>query len=169
MNPVYAMTLPEGLVTMTSWARAGYGAESSAYKDVPPYAKTPPTDFLGAYDQGIYLLALACRRAQRNLEKQAASQLLLAMNGLMEEREEVYDKASWICVTTGYWCPEGDSTAPLTYARKWLQDSGLNPDDTAKILVILNHSINSIRLKRALPFVALVGAGAIAGTWWFNR
>lgn len=149
-------------------AQTGISVGTGAYDEIPARMKTAPRDLMGAYEQAVYFLALAARRAMRG-EESAQTPLLQGLNVLLAEASLADDNASVLCSLTGFGCPTRGSGAVLQEAMDIVEQSGLNPDDASQICSILAYNKRVFQLWQAAPYLVLVAAGAAAGTWWWRR
>lgn len=173
------MSTPFSLVTsaITDWltdksmivsAQTGISIGIGAYDEIPARMKTAPRNLMGAYEQAVYFLALAARRAMRG-EESAQTPLLQGLNVLLAEASLADDRSSLLCSLTGIGCPTRGSGAVLQEAIDIVEQSGLNPDDVQQIVSILAYNKRIFQLWQAAPYLVLVAAGAAAGTWWWHR
>ncbi len=159
--------------TMVALARAGSGAGPEIYEELEPRMTKPPKDLMEAYEQASYFVAIAALRARR-LEEEgnpaAGHTFLLAqLNALVQEVERAKDDVGMICSWTGYWCPVRGSGAVLDDAIEVIEDSQLPDEERVRMTTILRKSKRAVQFRQAVPWLVLVGVGAIAGTYWYQK
>lgn len=129
--------------------------------------KKTPASVLDAYEQAIFWLSFAARRASYHDQGASAAALKKASGALQVEWNEVSSKLGWICTASGYQCPRGGSAAVLTYAITAIEEA--RPPDEDRILAVLKGSRRAVMIRKAIPLVTAVALGAVVGTWWYRR
>jgi hypothetical protein len=146
-----------------STSTGGIPADITIYDELDPRLTETPVDVSTAYEQAIYLVALAARRADARDEHLAQENLLEALTQLETEKEAV--SSGWLCSTTGFGCETGNSVEVLSKAMTFVIDSHLNQDDTNRIKMILARNIGAVKRRQLMPWALL--AVAAAGSFWF--
>lgn len=152
---------------------AGTSLSPSAYTAVPAAAKATPKTTVEAYDQAMYWLDFAGKRAAYDQKASAVGQLQAAFNVLSSERAKV--DPSWTtaaglaCNALGYGCPTKARAEVLQYAANVLQSSQLGQSDKDTILPIIESARRSVLIQQALPVIVAAGIGAVAGRWLYRR
>lgn len=154
--------------TMVMSARAGVSIGPDVYDQMDSRMTHMPKNVMVAYEQALYFVALAARRAMRNNEP-AVSALLRSLDSLQADADAVSAKVNWICTTTGVACPSGGSANVLQQAIDAVEHSGINLDDRTQICAVLKANRRAVQFRQVLPVLAAVGVGALAGTWWLRR
>jgi hypothetical protein len=163
MNPFAAATSWFADDTMAAQARLGVPVSSQVYSELDETVLLPPSDITLAYQQVIYLTALAARRADWDNLKAAQNTLFAHMVALEEERDKI--KLSTLCTYTGYGCPAGNTSFVLNRTKGYIQGSGLHPDDIHQITELLKANILYLNQKKILIW-GLVAAG-VSGSAYF--
>lgn len=155
--------------SMVESARHGVSVGPDVYDQLDTFITSTPSDLSGAYEQAVYLLALAVRRAARNKEP-AQGFLLKAMEQTAAEGDAVVAQQGFVCSALGVWCPTSGGASVLSNAARLVEQSGLNTDDAYQIASILDNSAWEYKLRQAAPVVALgVAASAAAAWWWWHH
>lgn len=155
--------------TMVMAARSGVSIGASVYGELDARMVRAPGNVMVAYEQALYFLALAARRAMREGQSDAADFLLNALDRTMAEGDAVEAEVNWFCRTLGVACPSGGSVQVLQEAIDAIQGSGLNLDDSTQLASILRSNKWALQIKQALPLIAATGIGVVVGTWWYRR
>jgi hypothetical protein len=153
---------------MVGLAYAGVSADRSIYNELEPRMTKAPSDLMVAYEQAAYFIAVGARRADYDGNDQASDYLLAQLTALNEEASAVEEKISLLCSYGGVMCPKGGSAKVLSHAIEAIESSDLSSDDQARIVTILKSNKRAVQIRRAIPWIALVGVGAAAGTWWWR-
>lgn len=161
--------------TMSSWtaddsmllaAKSGASLSSAIYSQLDPRMTSAPADLMVAYEQAIYFVALAARRAMR--EQVNTDGIFRDLAQIEAEAEAARAEVTWLCTMTGVNCPSGGAGGVLQDAIDAVERSGLGSDDVVQITSILNSNMWYFQLKRAAPVAAAALLGVGVGVWWWR-
>jgi hypothetical protein len=152
--------------TMILAAQKGFPALGrEVYLQLPPDMVRGPSTVLQAYEQAIYFLAVAVRRADATNEA-AGDPLLLSLEQFIAEADTTSEGAGVVCRTTGFFCP-GGSAGVLQRTIDAIEASKLNVDDRARIVAILKANRRAVMVRQAIPYATVAGL-AVVGLLWFR-
>lgn len=154
---------------MAAAAQAGVSVGPEVYNTLAPRMTKAPSDLMVAYEQAVYFIALAARRALRNRETQASSTLLNALAQVQAEGDQVHQDISWACSTLGVFCPSRGGGEVLSDAIDVIESSGLNSDDMITITSILRANKRAYQFLQVLPYLAVAGVSTLTLLWWRSR
>jgi len=167
--------LPSPYSTVTSWladdsmvlaARSGISTSPAIYSELDPRMTSAPSNLMVAYEQAVYFIALAARRAMR--EKLPTTSLFSSLAQVEAEANAVSEGATWLCTIAGVGCPAGGAGLVLEHAATAIEGSGLGVDDVVQLTSILRRNKWSFQLRRALPVLASGLLGIGVGVWWWR-
>jgi hypothetical protein len=154
--------------TLVSWAsddlssmaaEVGWSAGPDIYDNIDARMLRTPQDSLEAYEQAVFWLSVAARRADFNQEKEAQARLVDAKRAVEARKSQL--ATNWLCTTTGYGCSGEGASDILGYAITEIRASGLNSADRNKIVGYLGSSKFYTDARRALPWAAAGTAVAL--------
>jgi hypothetical protein len=159
--------------TMYYAAMAGSGIGADAYDEVPLRMSRPPKDQMEAYEQAVFFVALATRRAIQLEDEGVISHGVKAplqqeLSRLGAEGAAAKSDTNILCATTGYWCPVRGSGQVLADTIEIIEGSGLPDQERVRMTTILRKSKQAVMLRQALPWLALAGVGGAVGIYWFK-
>jgi hypothetical protein len=155
--------------SMVAEAKIGSGIGPGIYHELPDETTEAPKDTLEAYDQALYFVALASRRARQEEETSAATYLMSVLEDLEAGRADAEEDVHFLCRYVGVGCPKGGQAAVLAEAINAVETSGLNIDDTTQITRILRRNRLNAQLRQAAPIVAAVGIAGLVGYALYRR
>lgn len=154
--------------TQAGLAQFGVAADTTIYDQTPSRMVVAPKTQIEAYDQAIYWLSVARRRADFENEDAAASAMSRAISTLQSEQSAAkFDNI--VCTTTGWFCTSKGMGSVLQYAIDAIGTSGLNSEDRDRVVAHLQANAQGAWINQMMPYLALVAVGAAAGSWWYYR
>lgn len=128
-----------------------------------------PSSLTEAYEQGVFFISLAARRADYDNNTTAEKQLYRTLQNLQGEQHEVSVGSNIACVTTGYLCPKGGRGQVLSRTMIGLESSGLDQDDVIILSRYLKANMRSVAFRQAVP-VVLGGIVVLSlGGYFYSR
>lgn len=161
--------------TVSSWladesmvlaARSGVSASPAIYAEIDSRMERAPSNLMVAYEQAVYFVALAARRALR--ERLPTEGLMAALNRLDDEAGAAKAGMTWLCTIAGVGCPAGGAGEVLQHAIEVVEDSGLGTDDVVQITTILRSNRWGFQIRRAAPVIVSGLLGVSIGVWWWR-
>lgn len=148
-------------------AEVGWSAAPTIYATIPLRMSSTPTDAATAFEQAIYFLSLAARRADYENEKEAQAALILEKRFV--ENQYAQTSQSWLCSTTGYGCTLDGAAEVLGSAIDAINASGLNAVDAKKIKGYLSSHRYGVLWSQYGPWLGAGALGAAALYVWKRK
>lgn len=150
--------------TMLLSARNKISIGPDIYQKLDPRMVVAPENLNVAFEQAVYFVALAARRALRESNVPAYETLMTGLEDIVTRAEAEYGNTSWMCTISGWGCASGGAAEVLGQALQIVELSGLNVDDEVQISAILAGNKRAVQIKQAVPVIAAVAVGAVIGT-----
>lgn len=150
--------------TMLLGARSGSSLGPEVYDSLDSRMTSAPLSLMVAYEQSIYFLSLALRRAMR--ERTPTASLEAALNAIVVEADQAHEDISWLCGLTGFGCPIRGTVGILDETIDAIESAGLPQDDEVQITSILKRNKLIVQVKEVAPVVVAFVSVGIGLVWW---